>query len=127
MTCFWDGILNKLTYLDFKFIGYTTRPDINTFIKIIQDKSPKLKNVKWQGEILNDRFILDSINDVKTYDVKNIHGGHLTSSCDVFLLFICAIFKVDIDHFYTGTLIKYRNIKLGRRKIVFNSSQSHFS
>ena len=125
MTCFWDGIIGTLEKHDFEFIGIKEKPNIRDLIKILKEKNKKNINVKWQDIDLTNKFREESYLHIKDYDISKIGNGHLTSSCDPFLLLISEIFKIDIRHRYIDTVINY-NVENARKTIFFKSSSSHF-
>ena len=62
-------------------------------------------------------------------NIQNIiNSGYLCSVCDPFLILICELFELEIEHLYMGNVMKYRNIGGGgnRRVIKFTSDQGHF-
>ena len=44
----------------------------------------------------------------KNHDIRGIYNGHLTSTCDGFLLLVCALFKLNINHRYLSCNIRYK-------------------
>ena len=125
MTCFWDGILKSLNQDDFKFIG-EKKTNIRNLINILKIKNTEINDVLWQNTKLKKQEIKEHMTAIKDYKVSKIHGGHLTSSCDSFLLLLCQVFQVKIIHRYMKHTIIYRNSKKERKILHFSSSQSHF-
>ena len=57
-------------------------------------------DVLWQGQRIKDREIKEHLQAIKDYEINGIVHGHLTSTCDSFLLLICQLFSVNIIHRY---------------------------
>ena len=90
-------------------------------------KNTKCNNVLWQDHKLKEQELTEHIEAVNCYNIKGISGGHLTSTCDSFLLLICQLFKININHKYCKTMITYKNSENVRRTINFKSNRGHFS
>ncbi len=125
MTCFWDGIFKSLNNDDFKLIG-EKKTNIRNFINILKIKNTQMNDVLWQKTKLKKQEIKEHIQAIKDYNVSKIHGGHLTSSCDSFLLLVCQLFQVKIIHRYMKNIIIYQNSKKERKTLSYSSSNSHF-
>ena len=125
MTCFWDGIFKSLNNDDFKFIG-EKKTNIRNFINILKSKNIEMNDVLWQKTKLKKQEIKEHMEAIKDYKIGKINGGHLTSSCDSFLLLVCQIFQVKIIHRYMKHIIIYQNSKKERKTLHFSSSRSHF-
>tara|TARA_B100000401_G_C52803978_1_gene720140 strand:- start:98 stop:391 length:294 start_codon:yes stop_codon:yes gene_type:complete len=91
MTCFWDGILNTLTNDDFEKFNKKTR------------------NVIWNNEKFSKKQLDENFTHIKDFDYKSIRNGYDCSTYDPFLILICELFKVNINHDYIGNMIKYKN------------------
>jgi hypothetical protein len=131
MTCFWDGILQKLTDDDFRHIGQT-RVNRTQFIVFLKNKVVPMSNVMWQNSDLTDQEIEEHISAIRDYDISKIQHGHLTSTCDSFLLLICELFCVNINHnfmsYMNGSqIINYSNKRNSRKTLNFTSNTGHFS
>jgi hypothetical protein len=140
MTCFWNGILSQLGVDDFKFLGEPFPPisrkkRIQEFIHLLQRKCVKMTDVLWQGERIRELDIKEShLPYIREYPVNLIGRGHDTGTCDSFLLLICQLFHVDIEHRYLGSLVKYqylpRETTIGeqsRKTLSFTSNRGHFA
>lgn len=125
MTCFWDGIFKSLNNDDFKLIG-EKKTNIRNFINILKIKNTQMNDVLWQKTKLKKQEIKEHMEAIKDYNVSKIHGGHLTSSCDSFLLLVCQLFQVKIIHRYMKNIIIYQNSKKERKTLSYSSSNSHF-
>ena len=125
MTCFWDGIFKSLNNDDFKFIG-EKKTNIRNLINILKIKNTKMNDVLWQKTKLKKQEIKEHMQAIKDYNVRKINGGHLTSSCDSFLLLVCQLFQVRIIHRYMKNIIIYQNSKKERKTLRFSSFSSHF-
>ena len=125
MTCFWDGILASLNKDDFLYVGLQTIPSKKNFIKFLKHQNRK-SNTKWQDNELTPKERIEHFYAVSSYDITSINEGHLTSSCDSFLLLLCDLFGVNIVHKFMNAEIHYDN-PIGYRKILsFISDRGHF-
>ena len=93
-----------------------------------------LKNLKEEGFVVNlysnvvgNPTGKNVTEGVDCYNINGIGGGHLTSTCDSFLLLICQLFKININHKYCKIMITYKNSENVRRTINFTSNRGHFS
>tara|TARA_B100000795_G_scaffold19451_2_gene12934 strand:+ start:97 stop:492 length:396 start_codon:yes stop_codon:yes gene_type:complete len=125
MTCFWDGIMKSLNKNDFDLINETKNNNIE-FIKMLKRRKTKMINVLWENQKLSENEMKEHILAIEEYDLHGIPGGHLTSSCDSFLLLICELFLVNIEHMYMINTIKYTNTKEVRKTIFYSSNNKHF-
>lgn len=126
MTCFWDSIFSELSVEDYQFIGHNKCNNIVELIKLLKSKNPSISNVTWQKEKLSNSEINEHHTAIKVYDINGIKNGHLTSICDSFLLLVCQVFNVSIEHRFMNTPIYYDNIKNSRKTIRFSSNSGHF-
>ena len=126
MTCYWDAILSALTVEDFKYIGKSKKMGRKEFIQWLKSKNSKVNNVLWQGTILTEQEKVEHHQAIKGYDIGRIGGGHLTSTCDSFLLLICEVFRINIRHRFLGNAINYANSKGARKTLSFSSNRGHF-
>lgn len=127
MTCFWDGIIRSLSIDDFNLLGFASKPTNELFISRLKTRNERV-DATWQNCILSPKEMDEHYMAIDSYDIKKIGHGHLTSSCDSFLLLLCHILHLDINHMYLRFLIKYRYIGGCSRKILsFQSSRTHFS
>jgi len=127
MTCFWDGIVTSLNPSDFEFIGLNNVPiNRKNLINILKGDNSSPKDVLWQNMKLRDQELKEHQEAVKCYNIDGIYAGHLTSCCDSFLLLICQLFNLSINHRYMGHLITYRNTTGERRVLNFSSDRGHF-
>ena len=125
MTCFWDAILGTLNKEDYELLGFKSRPNHHKFIARLQELNTYAKDVLWNGEQLKKQELEEHMEAVKCYDKTKIHKGHLTSTCDSFLLLLCQLLKIKITHKYLKKNITYEN---GERRIFhFCSNRSHFT
>ena len=125
MTCFWDGILKSLKKDDFDFIG-ESKKDNYKLIEMLKKKAQPMHHILWQGQIIKEREIQEHLEAINDYDINGISNGHLTSTCDSFLLLICQIFHVDIIHYYMNHEIYYKYRGNSRKTLRFSSNNGHF-
>ena len=126
MTCFWDGILHNLTKEDFRKTFDVKKPSNVNLVKMLQENNRKTKNILWNGEKLTQQQLEENYQHIKDFNVKSISAGYLCSTCDPFLLLICELFKVNINHNYCGYKMKYR-INNSIKTLNFKSDRGHFS
>ena len=124
MTCFWDGILKKLNNEDFKLLEYNNTNNIN-FIQLLKKYNKKCTNVIWQNEKLIEKLLNENYTMISEFNENNINSGYDCSSCDPFIILICELFKININHDYNGVNIQYK-IEDTRKTINYKSNQSHF-
>jgi hypothetical protein len=125
MTCFWDSILSSLKVDDFTYIN-TNISNIKDLIKLLKTKNQLIENVLWQNKELTKQEKEEHYEAIECYNISEINGGHLTSICDSFLLLICDIFYINIEHLYINYEIAYKNKKKTRKTLRFRSNNGHF-
>ena len=125
MTCFWDGVMKSLNKNDFDLINEKKSSHIELITMLKRRKIPMI-NVLWENQKLSKNEIKEHLLAIDEYDINGIPGGHLTSSCDSFLLLICELFKVNIEHMYMIHTIKYSNTKEVRKTLYYSSNDKHF-
>ena len=125
MTCFWDGIISSLNNQDYQFAGIR-KAKHRDFINQLKAKNKMVSSVSWQGNKLTEQEMKEHMEAIKDYNVNGIHNGHLTSTCDSFLLLVCELFKVNITHKYINTNIVYKHDN-GRKTLIFSSNRGHFT
>ena len=131
MTCFWDAILQKLTRDDFEKFGLNNevciehRMSNGNFVRFLKNFAEKTPNVTWNGETLTKKQLQENYDHIIDFNPNTIGNGYDCSVCDPFLLLVCYLFDINIDHNYNGHLMKYRansNIRILR----FSSNTGHF-
>jgi hypothetical protein len=125
MTCFWDGILKRLSNEDFKKFNIN-KPRNKDFVVFLKNHNTKTTNVKWNNEKLTEKQLEENITHIKDFNVKSIGGGYLCSTCEPFLFLVSHLFNVNINHNYCGHVMKYR-INDKNRILNFKSNKGHFS
>jgi hypothetical protein len=131
MTCFWDGIMSKLSLQDInnKIVYGSTYVNMThqKIIELLRRNAVKTVDVMWNGEFLREKEMWENLQWIISYDISKIQQGHDCSICDPFLLVICQLFVINIDHVYNGHLIRYSNkFNLSRKTINFSSDSGHF-
>ena len=125
MTCFWDAILKSLNKNDFDLINETKSTN-GELIAMLKRRKIPMTNVLWENQKISENEIKEHLLAIDEYDINGIPGGHLTSSCDSFLLLICELFKVNIEHMYMIHTINYSNTKEVRKTLYYSSNDKHF-
>ena len=126
MTCYWDSVFSLLDLEDYKFLGVVRPKNITEFINLLKSKNKYIDNITWQNNHLSQNEKKEHHIAINVYDVKGIAGGHLTSICDSFLLLVCELFGVSVEHQFLNTPIKYINVKNTRKILRFSSNGGHF-
>lgn len=126
MTCFWDSITSCLTIEDFKLLGVNKKLNREELIQQLKNKNC-LVDTLWQGKSLKEQEKKEHYEAIKCYNIKGIYNGHLTSICDSFLLLICHLLNIKIQHRYLNTNIIYCTPKTVRKTLHFRSNRGHFS
>ena len=118
MSCFWDAILNKLKIEDFqKIFNHSGKPNPETFAKMLIKKNMKTENVLWNSQILKDKPLQENYEHIQEFDASSVNQGYDCSTCDPFLLIICELFTINIQHVYLENTIEYTH-----KKNVFNNN-----
>ena len=131
MTCFWNGILASLTTENFNFIGLDRKkyrkPEI--FIQLLKDRNEFINawHVNWNNTPLSNRETIEIKQSIKEYDIKGIHRGHLTSTCEPFLILVSQIFHVNIHHKFINVPITYTFLHSPRKTLKFKNNRGHFT
>ena len=126
MTCYWDSIRDSLTLDDYNKLGINQKPNIKQFISTLKNKNKLVQNVLWQGNEFRNQEIAEHFEAVKNYNINGIQNGHLTSVCDSFLLLLCELLEISIEHKYLNNVIYYKNKKHSRKTLYFKSNNGHF-
>jgi len=123
MTCFWDGILQALHSSPRLLLG--NKYNKEKLINLLKNKNRRVENILWNNELISNQEKEEHYKAVKDFDIKNIRSGYYCSTCDSFLLLICELFNVNIEHIYMGIKINYK--KIGANRILkFGSDRGHF-
>ena len=98
------------------------------FITFLKSKNSHelFKKVRWNGFLLKEQEIKEHMEMIKNYNIKGIYNGHLTSTCDSFLLLITSLFKLNINHRYLSFLIRYKYDGNERGILNVSSNRGHF-
>ena len=118
MSCFWDGLRSKLKI---------THVDNVTFVKHLQSQntSTHTGKVLWNKIKLTKQCRLEHYHHIKHYDLAQINHGYLCSSCDAFLVLICALFQTNIHHNFNGNVMTYE-LPSATSTIYCQSNSNHF-
>jgi len=130
MTCFWNGILSRLSLENINKamnIKLDIKPNPKEFVILLKNKATLSVDVKWNYESLTQKLMEENMEWVNSYNVEHIYQGHDCSSCDPFLLLISQLFVVDICHTYNSKYVTYTNDKnLNGLILNFMSDTGHF-
>ena len=135
MTCFWDGILNKITLDDINL--YLSKNstyfniDQKEFISLLKVRAVRIPHSGYLVTI-DGKFVTSKMNEensewIAGYDINKISQGHDCSISDPFLILIAHIFPIHIIHNYNGYTVNYKNVRNIKKTIRFESDQGHFS
>ena len=127
MTCFWDGILNGLQKEDLNLYDISNK-NKEAFISFLKTKNEfeTFKNVRWNGFLLKEQEIKEHMEMIQNYNISGIYSGHLTSTCDSFLLLVCSLFRFNINHRYLSCNIRYKYNGENRGTLNVRSNRGHF-
>ena len=127
MTCFWDAIMASLNHEDYLLLNFKSKPSTTAFIDRLKSKNVKSTLVKWNNQNISKQELNEHYEAIKCYNIVNIRNGHLTSICDSFLLLLCHLLNIGIDHkFLNRYLITYRNARNNRKILKFKNNRGHF-
>ena len=132
MTCFWNGLYHKLSDDDFKFINEIKCKSLQDLITLLK-RYFNLFDIDYifyhgsDGKIepLSKQFLSECKKAVLDYNIESMYNGYYCSTCDPFLILVCMLFKITIEHKYINVDIKYIP-RESRRKISCNSDSGHF-
>ena len=116
MSCFWNGLRNKIPELHNK----TPKQIVEYF----QQHNRMTLNVRQQNTTLKCQEMKENIEAINTYKIQD---GHLTSSSDPFLLLSCELFFLDIQFMFDSHMICIKNTKKVNHTVRFDASKNHFT
>ena len=119
MTCFWDG-LRKGLQLDISnndFINYLKQ----------SNKLEEKSNILWNDIEFSKKQLQENYQHISDYDINTIYNGYDCSICDPFIILICDLYKVNINHNFNGYIMKYTHSNETYKTIHFHSDKGHFS
>jgi len=116
MTCFWDTLRSRLNI-----------NNSNTeFISYLKGKNTKDITVLWNDIKFTEKQLDENYEHIKDFDKNNINNGYDCSICDPFLILICELCNVNIEHNYNSYRMKY--FKPNNNKTIdVRSDLGHFS
>ena len=128
MTCFWDSIISSLTTEDNTILEIDIQASKQTFIEKLKTLNKKTTTL-WQNFPLREQEKNEHFLAIQVYDPEKINEGHLTSVCDSFLLLLCDLLHINIEHRYLNmTNVLYSCYNGNPRKTwKFQSTRGHFS
>ena len=126
MTCFWRGVLTALNKRI--FVYKINNPKPREFISVLKLNAIKTKDVLWNGNSLTEKELNENLQGIKELNINEINRGYDCSTCDPYLLLICQLFKVHINHDFNGARIEYRYNSPDEsiQTIHFKSDSGHF-
>ena len=135
MTCVWKGLLQALSP-EFKSEHHLSneRSLVNFCKQMVKSNGKKAfmrsgeVAVHHQGIPVTEKQVSEAIEWILSYNVNGIQGGHLTSSCDPFLLLLTAYCDCSMEHkLYGGHTVVYENpFNHSRLWLKFASDKGHF-
>ena len=96
MTCFWDALRSRLHL----------NKSNQEFIQHLKNNN-KTVSVLWNGEILSKKQQEENIEHIRDFNENSINNGYDCSICDPFLILVCELYNVNINHSYNGYNMKY--------------------
>ena len=126
-TCFWEAIIKRLDVRDLReFLPNQRGISPDMFVLRLKSLNLKTNNVLWNGEKLSEKQLEENFIHIKDFNENSIDNGYLCSICDPFIVLICELFIVNINHNYCDYLMTYTNSN-SIKTLNFKSSKSHFS
>jgi len=137
MTCFWDGIMSQLSKEDFSILQSSDgicmhgKCSVKELVILLQSKNILTNDVLWgvmnnQLAVISPKELGEHYNAVTDYNPLHVNNGHLTSTCDYFLLLLTQLLNIRIEHNYLKTIIIY-TVDNPRKTWKFSSNRRHFS
>ena len=124
MTCFWDALIHKLPKESISLLGLIHKPNPKLLCHtLVKQKKLISDTILWQGKTLSLQERREHLLAIKD-DPCQVNRGHLTSSCDSFLLLICQLCKINIIHHGVSGTYHYTN-PLAQKKIHLYSNYGH--
>jgi hypothetical protein len=99
MTCVWTALLAGLPA---DLFPGARKPPPEMFVSMLQAANRPTVRVCVNGRHLSDRNIDENMEWVRNLDPRGVHGGYQCSTADPFLLLVCELFHVNIEHSFTG-------------------------
>lgn len=132
MTCFWNGLLSRLSIRDINKclnVNLGDKPDPKTFVNLLKTNityTPDVKCGEYGDITLSRKALEENFEWISNYNADGVYNGHDCSTCDPFLLLISQLFTIDIFHNYNKSFIKYVNTKNTSGQIlVLSSDKGH--
>jgi hypothetical protein len=115
--CFWNAV-----------IKLTDQNSIHNLFNHLKENNILCLNVVHNDKLLTEKEQYELIMWITERNIdQEIGNGHDCSTCDPYLVLICQLYKVNIDHVYCGHLVTYRHTNPKDDTIHrFTSNKSHF-
>lgn len=130
MTCFWDGLLNRITHDDINIaLGENLKslPNAKDFVLILKKHAVKTPHVTWNNELLTEKMLEENLEWINNLDPEQIDNGYDCSICDPYLCLVCELFTTNILHYFLGVKILYQNtLNVAQQVIQFCNNHGHF-
>lgn len=120
MTCFWDGVRKglQITISNNDFIDYLKQ----------NNKLEEQSHILWNNIELTTKQLQENQQHIVDFNINTIQRGYDCSICDPFIILICQLYLVNINHNFNGYLMKYtHNIVNNYKTLEFKSDKRHFS
>ena len=115
MTCFWDALRSRLNL----------NQSNKEFITYLKHSNKEYVIVLWNGESLSKKQMEENYEHVRDFNENSINNGYDCSICDPFLIMVCELYNVNINHNYNGYNMKYTKDN-NERTLDFSSDTGHF-
>lgn len=135
MTCFWDGLLNRISVKEINDslkTSFYDKPDSKGFVKLLKERNTHTVDVECVDadntvSKLSKKALIENFEWIETYNADKICDGHDCSTGDPFLLLVCQLFSFDIYHTYNSKyFIKYVNKRnIYGRILCLSSDKGH--
>jgi hypothetical protein len=100
--------------------------DIPTFVNYLKSNNTHTNNVKIQGKNLTEKEIQENFEHIRNYSESEIYKGYYCSTSDPFIILICELFKVNVEHQYCSVIINY-TVDDPKMLLKISSCRSHLN
>jgi hypothetical protein len=121
MTCFWDGLCAALKGAALLDQG-TSASELARFLKANNALTP---GVRWNGQPLAGAALEENYLHVAAWDVSTAPDGYDCSSTDPFMMLVCDVFAVDVEHQLGDHVFRYTCGRPAAPVLRFGYSPGH--
>ena len=115
MTCFWDALRSRLNI----------NKSNQEFINFLKNNNTKEITILWNNEEFTKKQLEENFEHIRDFNENNIENGYLCSICDPFLILVCELYDINIEHNYNGYTMYYKSNNTNKT-LFFYSDLGHF-